>query len=187
MRPRSFSLASFPGMELTTSEDIHVICLFPELENAMAFGDEVDSRRILIKNRTDIFGDQLILDGEDNVIGTEEHFLSNATTISLDEAPGLAECFNGVCYPAHIDRQANGVISVLGTMPETPEFSTIEINRREKVGEYVERYSLQGKRVIISSDAHYLTDIREENEYIEIDDEPYSSATVRRRLIELLK
>ena len=49
------------GMELTTAEDIHVVCLFPNLESAMSFSDEVEKRRIKIKNRTDIFGNQLIL------------------------------------------------------------------------------------------------------------------------------
>jgi predicted metal-dependent phosphoesterase TrpH len=50
------------GMELTTAEDIHIVCLFEHLEDALRFNDAVDERRIRIPNRTDIFGDQLILD-----------------------------------------------------------------------------------------------------------------------------
>ena len=182
-----YGLVPVPGMELTTSEDIHVICLFPSLESAMEFGEEVDSRRILIRNRTDIFGDQLILDGEDNVIGSEEDLLSNATAISLDEAPLMAAKHGGACYPAHIDRQANGIIEVLGTMPETPKFSTVEINRREKTREYVERYGLRDKRIVISSDAHNLTQIRDENDFFELEVNENDPEAVRRKLIELLK
>ncbi len=33
-----------PGMELTTSEEAHVVCLFPTVEQAEAFGDYVESR-----------------------------------------------------------------------------------------------------------------------------------------------
>ena len=153
----------------------------------MAFDGEIDKRRMKIENRTDIFGNQYILDGEDNRIGEEKYLLPNATSVSLEEAFGLVKGFGGISYPAHIDRQSNGIISVLGTFPETPDFNIIEINQKEKVEEYVKKYSLEDKRVIISSDAHYLTDMRDKENYFELDDEPYSSALVRSNLFKLLR
>jgi len=184
---KRYGLVPVAGMELTTSEDIHVVCLFENLEDAMAFDGEIDLRRIKIRNRTDIFGEQLILDGEDNVTGEDEFLLSNATSVSLDEAPEIVKKYNGICYPAHIDRQSNGVIAVLGTFPETPQFDIVEFSRKENIEEYTEKYSLQDKRVIISSDAHILTDMREHENYFELDDEPYSSALVRHNLFEILR
>jgi len=184
---KRYGIIPVAGMELTTSEDIHVVCLFENLDDAMAFDSEIDKRRVPVKNRKDIFGNQLILDGEDNVIGEEENLLSNATTVSLDEAPEIVKRYGGICYPAHIDRQANGVISVLGTFPETPHFDIVEINQKDKIDEYVNKYSLQDKRVIVSSDAHYLQNMRDKENYFEIDDEPYSSALVRNKIFELLK
>ena len=56
------------GMELTTAEDIHMVCLFPDLESAMAFDEEVGRHLIRVSKRPDIFGDQLILDENDEVI-----------------------------------------------------------------------------------------------------------------------
>ena len=120
---RRYGIVPVGGMELTTSEDVHVICLFDSLEATMAFDQLVDSRRIKIKNRPEIFGDQLILNGEDEPIGTEEDLLINATSISLEEVPALVQPFGGVAYPAHIDREANGIIAVLGDFPKTPFFS----------------------------------------------------------------
>jgi len=184
---KRYGIIPVAGMELTTAEDIHVICLFENLSDAMAFDEEIDKRRIKIENRTDIFGNQFILDGEDNIIGEDKYLLSNATTVSLEEVPQLAESFGGIAYPAHIDRQANGVIEVLGTFPETPYFSIVEINRKEKVEEYIKKYSLEDKMVIISSDAHYLENMRDKENYFELDDEPYSSALVRHNLFEYLK
>lgn len=184
---KRYGIIPIAGMELTTAEDIHVVCLFEELENAMAFDGEIDKRRMKIENRTDIFGNQYILDGEDNVIGEEKYLLPNATSVSLEEAFGLVKSFGGISYPAHIDRQSNGIISVLGAFPETPDFNIIEINQKEKAPEYVKKYSLEDKRVIISSDAHYLTDMRDKENYFELDDEPYSSALVRRNLFKLLR
>ena len=93
-------ILAIAGMELTTAEDIHMVCLFKNLESALAFDEAIESRRILIPNREDIFGNQLICDGEDNIIGTEPHLLSNATTVSIDEAPSLVERYGGICYPA---------------------------------------------------------------------------------------
>lgn len=184
---KRYGLIPIAGMELTTAEDIHVVCLFEELENAMAFDSEIDKRRIKIENRTDIFGNQYILDGEDNIIGEEKYLLPNATTVSLEEVPELVKGFGGISYPAHIDRQSNGIISVLGTFPETPDFNIIEINQKDKAEEYVKKYSLEDKRVIISSDAHYLTNMRDKENYFELDDEPYSSALVRSNLFKLLR
>ena len=50
------------GMELTTSEDIHIVCLFEHLEDAERFSSEVAKYRVPFENRVDIFGEQYYLD-----------------------------------------------------------------------------------------------------------------------------
>ncbi len=176
------------GMELTTAEDIHVICLFETLEDALSFNDELDTRRIRIKNRTDIFGDQLIMDSEDNVIATEEDLLSNATELMLDDVPPLVYKYRGICYPAHVDREANGLIATLGTFPVSPSFSISEFHDADKYESYrILHPQLNKMRVVVSSDAHYLWDIRDKEHYFDLCDEPYSSETVRRALFSVLK
>lgn len=184
---KRYGIIPVAGMELTTSEDIHAVCLFEELEGALEFDNMLQSKRMLIPNRTDIFGNQLILDGDDNIIGEEKHFLSNATSISLEEAPEYVKQYGGICYPAHIDRQSNGIIAVLGNFPSSPEFNIIEINRKEKAEEFINKYFLHNKKVIFSSDAHYLTDLKDKENFVELDDEPYSSALVRKKLFRYLK
>ena len=178
-----YGIIPIAGMELTTAEDIHVICLFEELSEAMRFDGDLQSHRTLIDNRKDIFGNQFILDGEDNVIGEEEYLLSNATDISIEDVPETVKEYGGICYPAHIDRQSNGIISVLGTFPETPEFKIAEISRKEKLDEYREKYSLHEKLFIISSDAHYLTDIKDRENFLELE----GGESVRQELFEYLK
>ncbi len=184
---KAYGIIPVAGMELTTAEDIHVVCLFETLEQAMAFDSEVDSRRIKIKNREDIFGEQLILGEDDEVIGKEEHLLSNATTISLDEAPEIVKKYGGVCYPAHIDRDSNGIIAILGTLPETPKFNCVEIRDLKNIKPFTDRFNLSDKIIVISSDAHYLQDVRDKENFFELEDEPYSSALVRHNLFELLR
>ncbi len=184
---KRYGIIPVPGMELTTAEEIHIVCLFPTLEDAMAFNEEVDARRVHIPNRPDIFGEQLILNGDDEIIGTEADYLTNATEITLEEAPLLVEQHHGVCYPAHIDREANGIIAILGALPETPVFRNVELHFEKNEEAYTAEYGLKDKRILVSSDAHYLTDLREENRSIEIPDEPYSSTLVRENLIRILR
>lgn len=172
------------GMELTTAEEIHMVCLFPTLEEAMAFDALVEKRRMPVKNKKEIFGNQLIMDSEDNVIGEDENLLILATDITLAEGWKLVKSMGGAAFPAHIDREANGIIAVLGTFPDEPPFRYVEFNDSANVDEYVKKYSLEDKGVLCSSDAHNLWSINEAVNFIEIDDEPYSSDLVRRRLIE---
>ena len=182
-----YGIIPIAGMELTTSEDIHVICLFEHLSDAILFGEEIDRRRVLIKNRTDIFGNQIILDSEDNQIGEEENLLSNATTLSIEDTPSLVDKFGGICYPAHIDRMSNGIIAILGTLPPTPHFDCVEFHDSNKIGEYREKYEIKDKTVIISSDAHYLTDIRDKENYFSLGADKSDPDAVRGELFCLLR
>lgn len=185
---KKYGVIPIAGMELTTAEDIHAVCLFEDLNQALAFGEEVDSRRVMIPNRVDIFGDQLIMDENENVIGTDENMLPNATEISIDEAPGIVKKYGGICYPAHIDRQANGIVAVLGTFPDYPKFDCFELHDKEKLEDLSSRFPiLEGKQLVVSSDAHYLWDIRDADCWFELDDEPYSGDKVRKSLFEKLR
>ena len=176
------------GMELTTAEDIHLVCLFEELEDAMRFDEAIRSRRMLIKNRVDIFGEQKILDENDEVIGIEEYLLSNATDITVDEAPALVNEYGGICYPAHIDREANGIIATLGVFPEIPYFPCAELHDGDKKAEYEAKFPIiSGKPVVVSSDAHYLWDISGRLNCFELDCDGGNAREIRKKLFERLR
>ena len=175
------------GMELTTAEAIHMVCLFPTLEAAMGFDEAVAQRRVLVKNRPDIFGDQLVMDENDRVIDTEPYLLSNATTLSLEEAVALADEHGGICYPAHIDREANSLIAVLGGLPPEPRFSCVELKDGERKEEFQRLYGLEDTQILVDSDAHFLWHIRDKESYLELDAPPEDPDRVRRCLIDRLR
>lgn len=177
------------GMELTTSEDIHVVCLFRDLDSAMDFGAYVDANRFKLKNEPDIFGRQIIVDGDDEPLGEEEYLLINASYLSLEDAYREVLSRGGVCYPAHIDRSSNGIVAMLGDFPPEPPFTAFELSDIASLEECLEKHPILTERglcYVASSDAHYLTDISEEGFAIDIEDEPYSSDLVRNRLIDYL-
>lgn len=175
------------GMELSTAEDIHLVCLFPSLDAAMAFDCEVEKHLLPIKNRPDIFGEQLILDGEDEPIGVEDTLLISATDLWLGEAVHLARKFGGYVRPAHIDRESNGIVSILGDIPSEYGFGSFEFKDKGNIESYRERFPyLTDERLLVCSDAHHLWDISEAENFVMLDDEPYSSEKVRAELFALL-
>ena len=94
---REIGLLVIPGMEMTTSEDIHAVCLFPDLEKALAWSDYVDAHRIKVKNRVNIYGEQIIMNELDEPIGEIEHLLLPATEISIMHAYAKVKEFGGIC------------------------------------------------------------------------------------------
>lgn len=157
------------GLELTCAEEIHAVCLFPSADLAEAASDEVYSCLPDIRNREAVFGPQIRMDKEERELTREERLLITATTISIDDAADFAACYGGFCFPAHIDRSSQSVLSALGELPESLPFTTVEVanpdaffadaaNRR-----YAERY-----HILTDSDAHRLEEIRDASRAIHL-------------------
>ena len=123
----------------------------------------------------------------DEVIGEEPHLLSNATTISLDEVPELVSQFDGVCYPAHIDRDSGGIVAILGTLPDNLGFRTVEFRDAGNIKSYSERFGLSGMTTVTNSDAHFLEGIRDKEAYFDLPDGLSSPEEVRAELFKLLR
>ncbi|MDR1565139.1 MAG: PHP domain-containing protein [Oscillospiraceae bacterium] len=166
---REAGLIFVPGMELCTSEEAHVVCLFPSLEQAMAFDAYVEQHIPPIANRPEIFGQQQILNAQDEPIGEVEQLLISATTISVDKIVALVRKYGGAAFPAHIDKASYSVVASLGVFPDWAGFSAVEIYSRkpdfklESLGISPEKYP-----VLHNSDAHYLENIAEAEAALEL-------------------
>ncbi|MBQ8235887.1 MAG: PHP domain-containing protein [Clostridia bacterium] len=184
---KRYGVVPVGGMELTTAEEIHIVCLFPTLEAALEFDETVKKRRMKIENRAEIFGEQLVFDGEDRVIGSDPWYLPAATDISLMEVPALVKRHGGICYPAHIDRPSGGLPAILGGFPPEIQFGCYELHDQDKKQEYLERFPHLGALTqLCCSDAHSLLQIKDGEHSLLLDDEPYSSALLRISLIKKL-
>ena len=162
-------LLVIPGMELCTSEEVHVVCLFPTLEKALQFSDYVYETLPPVKNKPSIFGDQLICDENDEIIGNEERLLITASGISCMKVVETVRGFGGICYPAHVDRSSFSILSNLGTIDESFGFTCAEIYDTIKEAELKAQYPyLNSLKIISDSDAHYLEKMRIPESYIEL-------------------
>ena len=148
----AFDVVVVPAMELQTAEDIHVLCLFEKFEDLQSFYNSINFADI--QNRAEIFGEQLILDEDDNILGQEQRMLLVASGVSVEEVVSLAKQHNGIAVAAHIDREENGMVAILGTVTE--DFSVVEISATAT--KQIQCYTT-GRKVITNSDAHTLEDI----------------------------
>lgn len=157
------------GMELCTSEEIHVVCLFESLDKALEFSEYVKQNSPKIMNREKIFGNQFIMNEQDEVLAKQEQLLTIASEISIEQVPNLMKEFGAVAYPAHIDRASYSIISSLGDFPSYLDFNAYEVADISKNEELRNKYSsIKSKKMISSSDAHYLENMRDKQLYFEL-------------------
>ena len=153
----AYGLTLIPGMEITTREEVHLLGYFPDVDTAVAFGQEVTAHLPKKKNKPSLFGNQLIMNEDDEVIQELDALLIGATDLTLAQWVQRIREAGGVAVPAHINRGSNGLLVNLGFMPEELNFTAVEVWR----GLPCPHTPQAGKVVLHSSDAHYLGDILE--------------------------
>jgi PHP family Zn ribbon phosphoesterase len=141
------------GMEATTQEEIHVLCLFTSLDAALAFGEYAYSIITPFPNDPEKTGDQVYVDEEDNIEGEVEYFLPSAIDLSVDAIGGKVAEYSGIVIPAHVDRPAFSMTSQLGVIVPGP-WAAVECVRLPSAGPAPYPDTL-GYPLTTSSDAHY--------------------------------
>ena len=160
----AYGLLLIPGMEITTKEEVHMLGYFPDAETAVAFGEFLRPHMPAKKNKPAFFGNQLIMNEDDEVIGEDETLLIGSSDLPIAEAMKRVREFGGVPVPAHINRGSNGLLINLGFIPPECDFTAVEVWKALPCAHGPQ----QGRRVLHSSDAHYLGDIAEAEETIDL-------------------
>lgn len=164
-----------PGVEVQTREEVHTLCYFKHIENAVKMGDILYDRLPDIKNDEKLFGEQLVLDENDNIVRHVDKLLLSSADISIKELSDLVSSMDGVCVPAHIDRDAYSIINNLGFIPDDLNISSIEISKNAIAEDVQDKYPDTKKYMVMrNSDAHYLGDISERENFIDL---PYMTLT----------
>lgn len=164
------NLLVLPGAEIETSEEVHVLCYFADLPAALRFEEELSFFFSKLENRRDIYGEQLLLNEKDEIVGEMERMLVTATSISFDVLLALVRKHGGAFVPAHIDKDSYSALSNLGFIPEELEIAAVEISKNGAGKGFIEQNQtlLEQFFILISSDAHYLWDIAEKSRYMEV-------------------
>jgi len=158
-------LSFLPGLEITSSEEVHVVAVFRDVEDALSMQTTVYEKLPPGKNDSDLFGDQVIVNENDEVEGMCDRMLIGAVAMELKDVVDQIHRLGGIAIAAHIDREAFGVVGQLGFIPPDVAFDAVEMT--VALPEAGEDGPAGGGRpgagrrfpVLFSSDAHKLDEI----------------------------
>ena len=153
-------LCVLAGLEITTTEDIHVLGIFPDADRANSAGQKITptlprANKAYYKK----FGEQLIIDSAGNIVANEERMLACSLWYSLTETIELVKEAGGLAIAAHVNRPSFSIMSQLGLFPEEAGFDAVEIFTSPLIKIDWEKFASWKKPMIKSSDSHYLADI----------------------------
>ncbi len=163
------------GMEITTAEEIHVVSILPDYPALEQLGQAVYKSLMDIANKPEIFGRQLVMDVDDEVIGEEERLLISATSLTVDDVFSMVNDLNGIAIPAHIDRNSYSMLESFGMIPDELNIRTLELSRNSQSYFFKKLYpELSKYNFINSSDAHRLEDMFEADNKISLEERSVS-------------
>jgi PHP family Zn ribbon phosphoesterase len=154
---RPLGLRVLPGLEITSQEEVHILALFDEVDTALAMQERVYAS-LPGENDDSVFGQQIIANGEDEVLGFNPKFLAGATTLTLEEVVGFIHVLRGLAVASHVDREGFGLIGQLGFIPDRLDLDALEISHRISLEEGRIKFG-SAVPLISSSDAHFLSEI----------------------------
>jgi len=154
---RRYGVHVLPGMEVTSSEEVHLLALFDALEPAGEL-QEIVYRHLPGENDEEVFGMQVVVNADDEVLGFNRKLLIGATTLRLEEIAEIIRSKGGLAVAAHIDRESFSLIGQLGFIPDDLILDALEISPDLSYGEAARRYN-PTLPLIHSSDAHKTEEV----------------------------
>jgi len=164
-------LTAYFGAEVTSSEEVHLICLFGDAPTAVIFGDLIKSHLNVIENDPEHFGFQPIVDADDNIIDFEKKLLISSTDLSIEKISEEVHSRGGLVIASHVDRGLNGLFAHLGLWPEGSGIDAADLSARVPLSDDKKWRLLipESVPVVRTSDAHYLEDIGRQYTKIDIE------------------
>jgi PHP family Zn ribbon phosphoesterase len=148
------------GMEINSSEEVHVLGLFGDLEDVFKMQEVIYENLQPGENDEDTFGMQVVVNEVNEVLGFNKRLLIGSTNLSVNRVVDLIHGFHGLAVASHIDRDGYGIIGRLGFIPTDLSFDALEISRRIRPDEARIKFApYRYLPWISSSDAHRLEEI----------------------------
>jgi PHP family Zn ribbon phosphoesterase len=125
---RGTELTVIPGMELTSEEEVHILGLFPTMDDILPVQEEVFRELPALPAGDKFLKEQVIVNEDDEVLGFSSHCLFGATRMSVFNLVDLIHKHDGLAIASHIDREAFSIITQLGFIPADLELDALEIS-----------------------------------------------------------
>jgi PHP family Zn ribbon phosphoesterase len=154
-------LAVWPGMELQTREEVHLLCLFDNLDSSKRWQAAVAEVLPPLQNREEFFGPQFVVDAEGDWMRNETQLLATSAEIGLEEAVSRVHDLGGLAIPAHVDRPSFSLLFNLGFIPPGAALDALEVSPRFLPPDGGGKWPfLRGWPLLVNGDAHRLEDVR---------------------------
>ncbi len=154
---RQEGLACLCGMEICVAEEFHVLAVFDELETSLEMTRIVYAALPKRVNQPEVFGDQPVVNANEEIDEMEWRLLSAPTRLTLREVESTVHRMGGLLVACHIDRPVFSVVARFGVLSGNEGFDAMEISRHARPESW--RRHAGPLPLIASSDAHYLDDI----------------------------
>lgn len=151
-------LAVMGGVEIASQEEVHILGFFDE-ETSLWDIQDVLYENLSGENDEDVFGEQLLADEYDRVIGSNKRLLIGATGLPVEKIVDAIHRLEGLAIASHIDRESFSIISQLGYIPSELRLDALEMSSlasREKRYAFSQGYDFP---LLTFSDAHSLKSI----------------------------
>lgn len=145
------------GMEMSSSEEVHILAFFDD-DGALLEMQNIVYENLFGENDEKYFGEQLIVDEYDKIIGSTNKLLIGSTSLGIDRIVELVHSLGGLAVASHVDRDSFSIIAQLGFIPKELPLDALELSWRCELSE-VNNYESYGLPLVKSSDAHFLSDI----------------------------
>ncbi len=147
------------GLEIQSEEEVEVLAYFPDEESALKLAEELYPLLPDIPCDPEIFGDQVVVNEHDDIVGRMDRLLLSPVPLPLEEVVRRVHERGGLVVPAHVDRAPGGLLAVLGFFPPGP-WSAVEIAPWTELAEAEETWpELRALVILRSSDAHMPEEI----------------------------
>ncbi|MGO8695315.1 MAG: PHP domain-containing protein [Rectinemataceae bacterium] len=113
-------IAPLFGVEACSVEEVHVLCIFGTVDEALEFGSYLWPHLLDVPYDPEILGDQAVVDADENVVDLPQRYLGAALDLRFGDICRVAAEENAVVVPAHVDRAMFSVSSQLGFLPPGP-------------------------------------------------------------------
>jgi hypothetical protein len=144
------------GMEITTSEEAHILALFDGQE-ALERMERLVQEGLEGLNDPEAWGDQILVDSRDQPVGIEERLLAGASALSAEATVREIQALGGLAIASHVDRPAFNLAQQLGFIPPELPLDAVELSfhfRGDRAG-----FRAFGFPLVSFSDAHFPEEI----------------------------
>ncbi len=163
----SYDMLFIPGVEISVKDGFHVLCYFKKIEDALKFDQTLEKYMDKMIYDHEYYGEQQIVDIDDQVVELYPYFLSPNLSLKLNELKLELELYDHLLFYAHINRKANSGISYYTL--DALDGVELTMNANSK---FAIKHQLKQDRIIYNSDAHQIVDILEKTNknQIELDE-----------------